>query len=141
MVLLHTAARARLLRMYNLQKNVPDFGDALALLRVWANQRGYGESSNSDSDGGDSATALKWSVRGFLGLGSWWVAVLDYLIYGGEILGGRKEKRKPLGHSLSSYQLFRVALDFLCKSDKLSTRVYRLKLSQRSTAGLGIVFS
>lgn len=100
--------------MYTLQKNVPAFGDALALLKVWANQRGYGESSveSQEAEGESVHRGSKWTIQGFEGMGAWWVAVLDYLINGGEVVGKKKEKRRPLGHSLSSYQLFRAALDF-----------------------------
>ena len=46
----------------------------------------------------------------------WWAAVLDLLINGEEPLASRlpktSAKRKPLGKGLSSYQLFRAALDF-----------------------------
>ena len=99
--------------MYNLQKTVPAFGDALALLKVWANQRGYGESAEPAGD--DATRSTRWTVRGFEGMGPWWVVVLDYLVNGGQVLGGKNEKRRPLGHSLSSYQLFRAALDFFCE--------------------------
>ncbi|KAI0084988.1 Nrap protein [Irpex rosettiformis] len=121
-LLQHTIARSHLLRMYNLQKNVPAFGDALALLKVWVNQRGYGESAVSDENVGTRST--QWTVRGFEGMGSWWVVVLDYLVNGGEVLGAKKEKRRPLGHSLSSYQLFRAALDFFSRQDWSQERVF-----------------
>ena len=102
-LLLSTTPRAHLLRIYSLQKNVPAFSDALTLLKVWANQRGYGEGN-------------KMCVRGFEGKGMWWAAVLDLLIHGEEPMAAapRKamSKRKPLGKGLSSYQLFRAALDF-----------------------------
>ena len=49
----------------------------------------------------------------------WWAAVLDLLV-NGEERPARKQnkaasKRKPLGKGLSSYQLFRAALDFFCE--------------------------
>lgn len=96
--------RAHLLRVYTLQKSVPAFSDALTLLKVWANQRGYGEGN-------------KLCVRGFEGRGMWWAAVLDLLVNGEEVPPGKLAKagkRKPLGKGLSSYQLFRAALDFFC---------------------------
>lgn len=116
-LLMNTTTRSHLLRMYNLQKTTPAFADALALLKVWANQRGYGESDGRAHRESPvtSEFELKWSVRGFDGMGAWWVAVLDYLVNGGQISGAKREKRRPLGHSLSSYQLFRAALDFLCE--------------------------
>jgi U3 small nucleolar RNA-associated protein 22 len=53
-------------------------------------------------------------VRGFESKGSWWGALLGLLIAGEERAGAPKStKRKPLGRGLSSYQLFRAALDFL----------------------------
>jgi U3 small nucleolar RNA-associated protein 22 len=115
-LLMHATARSYILKMHMLQKNVPAFGDALALLKVWANQRGYGESSveSREDEGHSSLRSSKWTIQGFEGMGVWWVAVLDYIVYGGETVGKTKEKRRPLGHSLSSYQLFRAVLDFFC---------------------------
>ena len=102
-LLVATTPRAHLLRVYHMKQQVPAFDDALTLLRVWANQRGYGEGN-------------KMSVRGFEGKGVFWASVLDLLINGEESSvhnGGRStSKRKPLGKGLSSYQLFRAALDF-----------------------------
>ncbi|KAJ7039536.1 Nrap protein, partial [Mycena alexandri] len=92
-----------LLSTFALKANIPSFGDALALLRVWANQRGYGEGS-------------RMCVRGFDGLGSWWAVLLGLLVFGEESRG-KGTKRKPLGKGLSSYQLFRAALDFLSRHD------------------------
>jgi U3 small nucleolar RNA-associated protein 22 len=97
------------------------FRDALTLLRVWANQRGYGEGARP-------------CILGFEGRGAWWAGLLSLLVEGGEEqtvdveeefnntddestgatkkkLGNRK--RKSVGRGLSSYQLFKVALDFL----------------------------
>ncbi|KAJ3972203.1 Nrap protein [Lentinula raphanica] len=100
-----------LLSVHAIQQAVPAFNHALALIRVWANQRGYGDS-------GDAGV----SVRGFDGKGPWWASLLMYLILGEEpTSAGRKSgvygRRKPLGKGLSSYQLFRAALDFLAKHD------------------------
>lgn len=93
--------------------------DALALLRVWANQRGYGAGSRFSVDGKSSYPMAGYCVRGFEGLGVWWGCVLEVLV-SGEELQGEKAKRsgagRPLvGRGLSSYQLFRAALDFLCE--------------------------
>ncbi|THG99128.1 hypothetical protein EW026_g3163 [Hermanssonia centrifuga] len=112
-LLLGLTPRAHLLRVYTLKEAVPAFADALTLLRVWANQRGY-------SEGG------KFCVRGFEGKGMWWAAVLDLLIHGEETSGLAKSspKRKPLGKGLSSYQLFRAALDFFARHDFTQERVY-----------------
>ncbi|KAI0788916.1 Nrap protein [Irpex lacteus] len=106
-LLKHTTARSHLLRTYTLQKTVDAFGDALTLLKVWANQRG-----------------TRWTVRGFEGMGPWWVVILDYLVNGGEVLGGGKERRRPLGRRLSSYQLFRAALDFFSRVNWEKERVF-----------------
>ncbi|KAJ4474074.1 Nrap protein [Lentinula edodes] len=102
--------KSYLLSVHAIQQVVPAFNDALALLRVWANQRGYGESGEGVS------------VQGFDGKGPWWAALLMYLVLGeettsaGRKFGGRG-KKKQLGKGLSSYQLFRAALDFLAKHD------------------------
>lgn len=104
--------RAHLLSAHALASSVPAYADALALLRVWALQRGYGESGEG--------TGARWCVAGFEGLGGWWGAVLAVLLEGEqEVLdangkGKKKKDRKTVGRGLSSYQLFRAALDFLC---------------------------
>lgn len=83
----------------------PAFPDALALLRIWANQRGYGAGN-------------KVSVRGFHNLGAFWTLLLAALILGEELVPGRdKQRRRSIGKGLSSYQLFRAALDLLGKLD------------------------
>lgn len=105
-LLLAATYKPHLLAAHALREAVPAFGDALALLRVWAHQRGYGA--------GD-----RLCVRGFEGRGPWWAALLELLVSGEEPLGvgasfGKAAtKRKPLGKGLSSYQLFKAALDFL----------------------------
>ncbi|KAF8996020.1 Nrap protein [Cyathus striatus] len=97
--------RAELLSTYTLKNESLAFADALTLLRIWANQRGYSEGS-------------RLCVRGFEGKGPWWSALLGCLIFGEEPREkGKGSKRKPLGRGLSSYQLFRAALDFLAKHD------------------------
>ena len=105
--MLMSTPKAHLISVHALKQDVPAFSDALTLLRVWANQRGYGV--------GD-----RMCVVGFEGKGMWWASVLEMLVYGEEphSTGFAKGsvKRKPLGKGLSSYQLFKAALDFLCKS-------------------------
>jgi U3 small nucleolar RNA-associated protein 22 len=98
-LMLSVTPKPDLLTTHNLKQTTPAFGDALTLLRVWANQRGYGEGERQ-------------SVRGFEGKGGWWAAIIGLLV-GGE--GGRENRnpRKPVGKGLSSYQMFRAALDFL----------------------------
>lgn len=56
-------------------------------------------------------------VRGFEGKGAWWVALLGLLINGEESVNGTKNTkgRKAIGKGMSSYQMFRAALDFLCE--------------------------
>jgi U3 small nucleolar RNA-associated protein 22 len=94
--------RSQLLAIHSLKDEASAFADALTLLRVWANQRGYGPGQ-------------RLSVRGFEDRGFWWAAVLELAVLGEEKWGsGIKGKRRPLGRGLSSYQLFRAALDFLC---------------------------
>ncbi|GLB41186.1 putative U3 small nucleolar RNA-associated protein 22 [Lyophyllum shimeji] len=97
--------KTQLLATHALKEDSPAFSDALTLLRVWANQRGYGPGA-------------RICVRGFESRGVWWSALLGLLIAGEERAGATKApKRKPLGRGLSSYQLFRAALDFLSKHD------------------------
>ena len=91
-----------LLSIYALKQDSPALTDALTLLRVWANQRGYGEGS-------------RLCVRGFKGKGSWWCALLQLLVRGEEptSLNAKVVTWRALGRGLSSYQLFRAALDVL----------------------------
>ena len=104
-VLLSTFAKLSLLSTNLLMQSSPAFRDAYTLLRVWANQRGYGEGA--------------LCIHGFEGKGSWWTSVLGVLVDGEEhvpVLGKHKAgRRKPVGKGLSSYQLFRASLDFLGK--------------------------
>jgi U3 small nucleolar RNA-associated protein 22 len=96
---------AHLLLMYSAAKEITHFKEATALLRVWANQRGYGKGNKT--------------VFGFEALGSWWGFVLAYLVWGDDErslknVGTKKRKgRKPIGKGLSSYQMFRATMDFL----------------------------
>jgi U3 small nucleolar RNA-associated protein 22 len=98
--------RARLLATHEAAGIVSAFADALALLRVWANQRGYGSTAE-----GDNSRVMV----GFENRGAWWVSVLELLVYGEQpaASGVVKVRRKGLGKGLSSYQMFRGALDFL----------------------------
>lgn len=110
-VMLMNTLKAHLLSLHALKQDVPAFADALTLLRVWANQRGYGPGS-------------RMCVRGFEGKGMWWASILELLVHGEEpqFVGLAKPgaKRKPLGKGLSSYQLFKAALDLLGMSFGLS---------------------
>ena len=105
--MLMNTPKAHLLAVHDLKSDVPAFGDALTLLRIWANQRGYGVGNGM-------------CVKGFEGMGIWWASVLEMLVYGEELRPAgpsrrSNSKRKPLGKGLSSYQLFKAALDFLGK--------------------------
>ena len=104
-ILLSTFAKLSLLSTNALIKSSPAFRDAHTLLRVWANQRGYGEGA--------------LCIHGFEGKGSWWASVLGVLVDGEEpvsVLGkGMSGRRRSVGKGLSSYQLFRASLDFLGK--------------------------
>ncbi|KDR70120.1 hypothetical protein GALMADRAFT_254950 [Galerina marginata CBS 339.88] len=96
----------QLLAVHTLQNEIPAFSDALVLLRVWANQRGYSEGT-------------KLCVRGFEGAGPWWWTLLVLLLNGEESRPGapKANKRRSIGKGLSSYQLFKAALEFLAKHD------------------------
>lgn len=98
--MLASSPQRHVLSVNTLKRDIPAYRDALSLLRVWANQRGYGEGK-------------RVCIRGFEGAGPWWNAVLELLIYGEEPHSSAKTRR-PLGNGLSSYQLFKAALDFLC---------------------------
>ncbi|KAF8178500.1 Nrap protein [Pholiota molesta] len=97
----------QLLAIHELQKDCPAFSDALTLLRIWANQRGYSEGT-------------RMCIRGFEGAGPWWWSILALLLNGEERRPGATKannKRKSVGKGLSSYQLFKAALEFLAKHD------------------------
>ncbi|KAL6304485.1 Nrap protein [Sparassis latifolia] len=107
-ILLSMTPKVHFLSMHSLQESVPAFTDALTLLRVWANQRGYGVGN-------------RFCIRGFEGKGIWWASLLELLVSGEEPsttgFGKSLTKRKPLGKNLSSYQMFKGALDFLSRHD------------------------
>ncbi|KZT00334.1 Nrap protein [Laetiporus sulphureus 93-53] len=109
------AYKSHFLSMHAVKEAVPAFNDALALLRVWANQRGYGVGN-------------RLCVRGFEGRGDWWASLLEMLVNGEEPLASSfskaSAKRKAFGKGLSSYQLFKAALDFLAKHDFSKERVF-----------------
>jgi len=100
-LMLAFSPRPYVLSVNTLKDDVPAYRDAFSLLRVWANQRGYGEGKRT------------W-IRGFECAGPWWNAVLELLIRGEGPSGRTNTRRRPLGNGLSSYQLFKAALDFLC---------------------------
>lgn len=92
----------QLLAVHALQSDVPAFSDALTLLRVWANQRGYSEGT-------------KMCIRGFEGAGPWWWSLIALLVNGeqGRPNAPKSSRRRSVGKGLSSYQLFKAALEFL----------------------------
>lgn len=104
-ILLSTFPKLSLLSTNALIQSSQAFRDAHTLLRVWANQRGYGEGA--------------LCIHGFEGKGSWWASVLGFLLDGEEpvsVLGkGVVGRRRFIGKGLSSYQLFRASLDLLGK--------------------------
>lgn len=104
-ILLSTFPKLSLLSTNAIIQSSPAFRDAHTLLRVWANQRGYGEAA--------------LCVHGFEGKGPWWASVLGFLLDGEEpgsaLEKGKAGKRRFVGKGLSSYQLFRAFLDLLGK--------------------------
>ncbi|CAA7262477.1 unnamed protein product [Cyclocybe aegerita] len=98
--------KSYLLAVHTLQNDCPAFSDALTLLRIWANQRGFSEGT-------------RMCVRGFEGAGPWWWSLLALLLNGEEVRSGatKANKRRSVGKGLSSYQLFKAALEFLAKHD------------------------
>ncbi|KIM24893.1 hypothetical protein M408DRAFT_316966 [Serendipita vermifera MAFF 305830] len=101
-----------LIAIHNFSTSIPQFAPAARLLRVWANQRGFGKGKVD-------------CVRGFENMGAWWGWLIGYLVEGGERLPinaaskglSKKKTLARLGRGLSSYQLFRGALDFLSHHD------------------------
>ncbi|KAA1477008.1 Nrap protein [Dentipellis sp. KUC8613] len=114
-MLLSATPKPHLLAAHALKQEIPSYVDALALLRIWANQRGYGEGK-------------RMCISGFEGRGPWWSAVLEMLAMGEEpadkINTKLSSKRRPLGKGLSSYQLFKAALDFLARYDFANERIF-----------------
>ena len=101
-ILRNLSPKSQLLAVHALQKDCPAFTDALTLLRIWANQRGYSEGT-------------RMSITGFEGSGPWWSSVLALLLMGEESRPSapKTNKRRTVGKGVSSYQLFKAALDFL----------------------------
>ena len=96
-----TTAVPHLLSTYEIKKSVDSFSDALALLRIWVNQRGY-----CRGKGG-------WNVLGFEDRGPFWSGLLELMIKGDGSTKGNKSRVKPVGRGLSSYQLFKATIGFL----------------------------
>jgi U3 small nucleolar RNA-associated protein 22 len=97
--------RRRLLTVHRVKSEVPAFNDALTLLRVWANQRGYG-----------CSTASLSCLAGFEHLAPLWSTILELVIFGEDASSKNRQTtapRRPLGKGLSSYQLFKASIDLL----------------------------
>ncbi|KAL5521182.1 hypothetical protein ACEPAG_9105 [Sanghuangporus baumii] len=125
-LLMCASARVRLLRIHELVQEVSSLRDALALLRVWANQRGY---SPGPKD--------KAVVAGFESRGYFWTAIMHAILSGDETFGQKTVKsssRRTVGRGLSSYQLFRAALEFIATHDFSSEPIF-LKGGSRFSPG------
>ncbi|KZO90623.1 Nrap protein [Calocera viscosa TUFC12733] len=96
-----------LVTVHQFTTDIPAYRDALALLRAWASRRGFDRSGRPDER----------SVLGFEGRGAWWALLLGGCVQGWEEIGGRlpgiAASKSRLARGMSSYQLFRGALDFL----------------------------
>lgn len=99
-----------LLLLHAASTEIPAFKDALALLRVWANQRGFAPSDRAVV-GFDTGSGMG---------GSWWGCLILYVVWGDDQAslvpkdGGKRRKgKRTVGKGLSSYQLFRAVLDLL----------------------------
>ncbi|KAF8269425.1 Nrap protein-domain-containing protein [Lactarius quietus] len=92
------------LSVNTLKNDIPAYHDALSLLRVWGNQRGYGEGRRT-------------CIRGFEGAGPLWSALLELSVRGGEPRAEKTAQTLPLRAGLSSYQLFKAVLDLLSRHD------------------------
>ena len=100
-ILQSTTAMPHLLSTYETKKSVECFSDALALLRIWANQRGYCRGKDG------------WSVLGFEDRGPFWAGLLELMVKGDASTKGSMSRAKPVGRGLSSYQLFKATIGFL----------------------------
>lgn len=100
-ILQSATAVPHLLSAYETKKSIESFADALALLRIWANQRGY--CRNKDG----------WGVLGFEDRGPFWSGLLELMVKGGAPMKGSRSRVKPVGRGLSSYQLFKAIIGFL----------------------------
>ena len=96
-----TTAVPHLLSAYETKKSVGSFSDALALLRIWANQRGYCRGKDG------------WSILGFEDRGPFWLGLLELMVNGDASVRGSRSRVKPVGRGLSSYQLFKATIGFL----------------------------
>ncbi|KAI9438492.1 Nrap protein [Lactarius indigo] len=92
------------LSVNTLKNDIPAYHDALSLLRIWANQLGYGEGRRT-------------CIRGFEGSGPLWITLLELLIRGEEPSRENNAKSLSPRTGLSSYQLFKAVLDLLSRHD------------------------
>lgn len=97
--------RNHLLSVHNDIQEVPAYRDALTLLRIWANQRGYCTGSPD-----------RRCIAGFENRGMLWCALLSITISGGDrfLSGDTSQPLRPIGRGISSYQLFKSTLNLLC---------------------------
>lgn len=95
------ASLPHLLSTYETKRGVDSFSDALGLLRIWANQRGYCRGKDG------------WSVLGFEDRGPFWSGLLELMVKGDAPTKGSNSRVKPAGRGLSSYQLFKATIGFL----------------------------
>lgn len=102
-VLLDGLALAHLVYLHKTAQVAPAFADACVLLAVWARQRGWGSVGTGGSQ--SSALALAGSQPGGFLLSM----ILAHLLHG-------EAGSSRLAGGLSSYQMFRAALDFLAGS-------------------------
>ncbi|KAL5504875.1 UTP22 [Sanghuangporus vaninii] len=115
-LLMCASARERLLRTHELAQEVSSLRNALALLRVWANQRGY-----------SSGPGNKAVVAGFESRGYFWTTIMHAILSSDETFGQKAVKsssKRTVGRGLSSYQLFRAALEFIATHDFSSETIF-----------------
>jgi U3 small nucleolar RNA-associated protein 22 len=95
--------RIHLLQYHHFSSSIPSFIDGLALLKVWANQRGY------------CASPEKWGVWGFESRSNLWVSLIGLVVFG-EVEPKKTDAKTTItatGRGLSSYQLVRAVLSVL----------------------------
>jgi U3 small nucleolar RNA-associated protein 22 len=103
-ILLDTSQRSHLLACHALNKSCPAFKPALALWRIWGEQRGLIDRSGGGLNG--------WGWTGQM--------VLGMAVEGGNVAGknGETKAKKGLGRGLTEWQLFKAGLEFLGESKR-----------------------
>lgn len=122
-LLLSFTPKEHLLKNHELSKEAAGFTDAIALLRVWANQRGYDGGGAIGLKAGKGKEPEGVCVLGFANKGAWWTAVVQGIVSGFDVIRTDSQKKgsggafggkgRAMGRGLSSYQLFKASLDFL----------------------------